>query len=264
MTDSVPVPRSRAGWFGALALVFIIGFAGCASSITPREKLDARKRYNDAQKYNTLNMRDKYYQELIEIIKEVPNDPFYRVALGAAYFKDRQYPRAEKSFLRAIRLDSEYMQAYQYLGRLYMETEKWDRAIVHLKKSLDAKKVLNPQQLYNWLAFSYYRNGQYNEAERAWQMALDIKDSDQIRINLALAYKKAEQYELAYKSFQKAVELNPESARAHFELGQLLFDEGDYLRARPHLQEAINLQPLSENARTAKSMLNRMKVSPKK
>ncbi|MCF8721944.1 tetratricopeptide repeat protein [Nitrospina gracilis] len=264
MTDSVPVPGLRTGWFGVVALVFIIGLVGCASSITPREKLDARKRYNDAQKYNTLNMRDKYYQELFEIVKQVPDDPFYRVALGAAYFKDRKYAQAEKSFLRAVQLNSEYMQAYQYLGRLYMETEKWDRAIVYLNKSLEASKLLNPQQLYNWLAFSYYQNGQYNEAERTWQKALDIKDNDQIRVNLALAYKKAEQYELAYKSFLKAVELNPQSARAHFELGQLLFDEGDYLRARPYLQEAINLQPLSENARTAKAMLNRMKTSPKK
>lgn len=251
------------GWHIAFVLVLCGLFVGCATTTTttPREKLDARKRYNDAQKYNTLNMRDKYYRELIDIIKQVPDDPFYRVALGAAHFRDRHYKRAEKSFLRAVELDPEYMQAYQYLGRLYMEVQQWDRAIVYIKKSLEAQKLLNAQQLYNWLAFSYYQNKQYNEAERTWQQALDIKDNEEIRVNLALAYRKAEQNELAYKSLQKAVELNPKSARAHYELGQLLFDEGDYLRARPHLQEVINLQPLSENARTAKTMLDRMKIS---
>jgi tetratricopeptide (TPR) repeat protein len=141
--------------------------------------------------------------------------------------------------------------------------KKWDRAIVHLQKSLDASRVLNPQQLYNWLAFSYYQNKQYTQAQHAWERALDIKDNDQIRVNLALAYKKADQDELAFKSFQKAVELNPKSARAHFELGQLLFEVGDFSRARIHLQEAINLEPLSNKARTAKMMLNKIQTRTK-
>lgn len=263
MTDAVPRSFIRAGWYWAVVLVLLVWVAGCASAPTPREKLEARKRYNDAQKYNTLNMRDRYYQELKEIIESVPQDPFYRVALGAAYFRDGELEKAEQEFLKAIRLDPDYMQAYQYLGRLYMEMRRWDRAIAHLKKSLDAPRVLNPQQLYNWLAFSYYQNKQYTEAQHAWQKALDIKDNDQIRVNLALAYKKADQKELAYKSFLKAVELNPQSARAHFEIGLLLFEERKFAAARPHLQEAINLEPLSENARTAKTMLDKIQVTKK-
>ena len=263
MTDAVPHPSLRTGWYWVLVLVLGVWMAGCASTPTPREKLEARKRYNDIQKYNTLNMRDRYYQELMEIIEMVPNDPFYRVALGAAYFRDKELQKAEEEFLRAVRLDPEYMQAYQYLGRLYMEMRNWDRAIAHLNKSLDASRVLNPQQLYNWLAYSYYQNKQYTQAQHAWQKALDIKDNDEIRVNLALAYKKANQNELAFKSFKKAVELNPRSARAHFELGQLLFEEGDYRRARSHLQETINLEPLSENARTAKTMLDKIQVTTK-
>lgn len=262
MTDAVPHPSPKARWSWVFLLVAVLSvwISGCASGPTPRDKLEARKRYNDAQKYNTLDMRDRYYEELKDIIETVPNDPFYRVALGAAYFRDRELKKAELEFLKAIRMDPEYKTTYQHLGRLYMEMGRWDRAIVYLQKSLDASRVLNPQQLYNWLAFSYYQNKQFTQAQHTWQKALDIKDSDQIRVNLALAYKKADQNELAFKSLQKAVEMNPRSARAHFELGQLLFEEMDYARARKHLEETINLEPLSKNARTAKIMLDKIQV----
>lgn len=262
MTDAVPQLSSKRRWSWVFLLVLVLGvwISGCASAPTAREKLEARQRYNDVQKYNTLDMRDRYYEELKEIIETVPDDPFYRVALGAAYFQDRKLKKAEQEFLKAIRMDPEYMSTYQHLGRLYMEMGKWDRAIVYLQKSLDATRVLRPQQLYNWLAFSYYQNKQFTQAQRTWQKALDIKDNDQIRVNLALAYKKADQNELAFKSLQKAVEMNSKSARAHFELGKLLFEQGDYSRARAYLQEAINLEPLGKDARIAKIMLDKIQV----
>lgn len=248
-------------WRLGLCFLILLGlFTGCASTPDKSVPLEARKKYDEAQKYSSLNQRQKYYEELKSVIAIAPKDPFYRVALGNAYFQDNLLDLAEREYLRAVEEDSQYMNSYRQLGRLYIQKKDWPKAINHLKTALDGPGVLEPQQMFNWLAFSYYQNNQLNEAQKTWQKAVDIKDSAIIRMNLGMVYKLAGQPKMAYQSYFRALELDPKSAEAHFELAELYYKENNFSNARSHYKAVLQLEPLSKNAHFSRKRLEQMNL----
>lgn len=249
-------------WLPHSILAGLLLFSGaCATTVSPAEKkLMAQKKYQEA--YGPGHTKQEKYKIIKEVIRMSPKEPLYRVGLGDVYFKDKKLDKAEKMYLSAIKVDPNYMVAYRMLGRLYMQKGDWDQATLYLRRALNEPNVINPIQLYNWLAYSEYRRGDLNKAEKAWLRALDINDSDKIRLNLALVYKEGNRLDLAQASLLKALEMNPKLPSAHFALGEIYYKRNKFRKAKHHFKEVIQLEPLSEQAQVSQLMLD--KISPKK
>lgn len=67
------------------------------------------------------------------------------------------------------------------------------------------------------------------------------------RVNLALAYHRLERPERARETAEAALELDPESAEAHFVLGLVEAKQNHYSRAHEHYTKALELNPDSAN-----------------
>ena len=254
-------PPSRRAWLLFSMLAGLLLFSGACTTVSPGEKkLLAHKKFEEARGVGHLKQeRNKKLQEAIRL---APKEPMYRVALGNAYFKNLELDKAERMYLSAIKVDPEFVGTYRQLGRLYVQKSQWDNALFYLNRALSRPNIIDPIQLLNWVAYSYYRKGDLPKAEKAWLRALDIHDSDQIRLNLALVYKESQQWDLARTSLLKALELNPKLLSAHFTLGEIYYRSKKMGKARKHFTEVIQLEPLSEQARFSKEILN--KLSAKK
>jgi tetratricopeptide (TPR) repeat protein len=91
--------------------------------------------------------------------------------------------------------------------------------------------------------------GKLNEAIQEFQLAAKFNPDDENNYyNLALAYARAGNRELAKVNYQKALELFPDYAEAHNNLGNLLVAEGDFAGAIEHIQKAISLDGKSATA----------------
>jgi tetratricopeptide (TPR) repeat protein len=67
-------------------------------------------------------------------------------------------------------------------------------------------------------------------------------------------------YKGAVESFEKALEANPRSGAAHFELGCLFADkESDPAAAIYHYEQYLKLRPAAENAETVRQLIFRLK-----
>ena len=251
-------PSSFRSWFPLIVLAGILLWSfGCATS--PAEKrLMAQKKYEEAQGMG--NSKNEKYKIIMEAIRMSPKEPMYRVGLGDAYFKGGEFSKAEKMYLSAIKVDPEYPVTYRMLGRLYMQKSQWEDATRYLGIALDQPNVVNPVQLYNWLAYSEYRKGDLTKAEKAWLRALDITDSDKIRLNLALIYKEGNRLDLAQASLIKALEMNPKLPSAHFALGEIYYQRNKFRKAKKHFNEVIHLEPLSEQAKVSQKILNKLSL----
>ena len=239
-------------------LMLLIGVSACATNDAGNKKMLAQKKFEEAGKAGSMNLKDEKYQKLKEAIRLQPQEPMYRVALGNAYFQDLQLDKAERMYLSAIKVDPDFKGTYRQLGRLYMQKSDWDNAIFYLNKALNTPNVIDPMQLLNWVAYSHYRKGDLPKAEKSWQKALDIHDNDQIRLNLALIYKEAQRYDLARASLLKALELNPKLMGAHFALGEIYYRSNKLAQAKKHFSEVIQLEPLSEQAKVSQEILKEM------
>jgi len=231
----------------------------CATTPGPTEKkLMAQQKYEESR--SAGNTKQEKLKKLREAIRIAPKEPLYRVALGDVYFKDEQLDKAEKMYLSAIKVDPEFTVTNRMLGRLYMQKGQWNDAVDYLERALNQPNVINPVQLYNWLAYSEYRKGNLTKAEKAWLRALDINDSDKIRMNLALIYKEGNRLDLAQASLLKVLEMNPKSRSAHFELGDIYYKRNKFRKAREHFNEVIELEPLSDQAKVSQKILKELSI----
>jgi Tfp pilus assembly protein PilF len=261
MSSYPQYPTPFRNWFLPTILAGILLLSGaCATTISPAEKkLMAQRKYDEAK--GPGSSKKEKYKKLMEAIRMAPKEPLYRVGLGDEYFKDEKYDKAEKLYLSALKVDPEYMIAFRMLGRLYMQKSQWDDATHNLKRALDQPNVINPVQLYNWLAYSEYRKGDLPKAEKAWLRALDINDNDQIRLNLALVYKEGNRLDLAKASLLKALEINPKLPSAHFALAEIYYKRNKFSKARKHYSEVILLEPLGEQAKASQKIIKSMSVT---
>jgi len=101
------------------------------------------------------------------------------------------------------------------------------------------------------LAEGYSRLGKIYSAEKDYKKAFEVlesavsyrPDSEEILIDLAIAYFNAEQYEKALGALGKALARNPQSAGARHMLGKTYFMTGDVDKARIELEAAFKLTP---------------------
>jgi len=62
------------------------------------------------------------------------------LAEGAQVFKEEKFGEAEHAFLDVVRLDPQNVEAYEYLGKLYLQKKEYDHAI----ETLEFAKQLDP------------------------------------------------------------------------------------------------------------------------
>ena len=250
------------GFGGKILIQLIIlpwFLTACATTQTQGDNIfQAQQKYKESVKFANLKMREEMYAGLKEAVRLDPEEPLYHFELGSAYFTDSRLEEAEAEYITTLKLEDNFIEAYRRLGRLYMSQGKWDKAIHHFKDVLKRSGVSNPHQIHNWLAISYYAKGRVSLAEKAWRNALDISENSEIRLNLTLAYKANERYNLATESLVKAVELDPELIRAHFELAQLYLKANEKDLAKKHFDSVIELEPLSKEGKASQEYLRLM------
>lgn len=90
------------------------------------------------------------------------------------------------------------------------------------------------------------------DAERDWKMALaDMPDNAIALSNLGMANLEKKRYDEAASYLQQAIALRPRFAAPHIHLGGVYAAEGDPIRAEDEFRRAVEIYPLSTQARNA-------------
>ncbi len=251
-------------WRGGLYALILAGFlSGCASAEKGAndEKALAQAKFQEGLEQGALNNRQEMIARFQEAVDLDPQNDRYRLHLGTAFFLAGDLERSEQELQHTLKINKNSKDAYRQLGRLYMQKEDWARAVKYFNEDLKRPGTPLPHRVYNWLALSYYNQGKFEDAERVWLKAIDLKDNAAIRLNLALAYKDREKFDEALVSLKRAVSLNPQFPQAHYELSQLLIRNKQMEEAIKHFQEVIRLAPGSEWSQLSKEYLELIRGS---
>lgn len=155
-----------------------------------------------------VHLQDKKYPAALEefqmVLSQAPGRPNTRHLLGITYLEAGQPAKAAVELKRAIDLDRRQIGSYVALGQAYTELKTYRQAVAILKQGLveDPKN----QKLNYQLGMALAGEKRYNEALEAFMKA---GDEAQAYNNIGVHYFVSGQYEEAAKCFQRAIELRP-------------------------------------------------------
>ena len=157
---------------------------------------------------------------------------------GRLAMKAERWDEALQAFLEAVDLDPKLAYAYQCLGLWHEVHGSLGESLAYFTKSLSLEESA---PAYTLLGCAQLRLCMVQPAQKNFSGALNVDPSyEEAYYNLGLTYAENEP-QRAIELFEKAVDLDPEYAVAHVELGWALRLLNKYPEAEYHLRRAIQL-----------------------
>ncbi|MBI4726465.1 tetratricopeptide repeat protein [candidate division TA06 bacterium] len=162
--------------------------------------------------------------------------------LGNLYYQNGNLPSAEREFLRALEIDPTYVNSLYGLALVYVQWQKYDRAIIYARKNLS----LDPYHHGAWVALgiSYGGKGDLFKSEQAFKQAVSIEPgSREGWANLGIIYAQQMIWKKAVDAYSKAVAVDPGDYSLYNDLALALSRQGDATRALDIWQKVLALSP---------------------
>jgi len=170
-------------------------------------------------------------------------------------FSEKQdFLNAEKYYLKALKEDPKYVEAYDNLGRIYRRIGKYDKAISNYKKSLELypKGIMAHQNL----AVVYGIKQEYEKAINEYQEIINLSPNNaEGYFGLANSYMMISKFDLATKNAEKAIKIYKTNNshylnEGYYLLGLIYYYSGNTEKAKENLllakEKGANIDPKIE------------------
>jgi len=202
--------------------------------------------------YIGLNQPDNAIEAYHHSITANPDNPSAHFMLAMYYKVLKQYHREIPSLQRVISIDAENVQARFELAIAYGQLDQTDAQIDAFKKILEIKP--NHVPTLHLMGQTIGRMGRYDEALDLLLKAGDLApDNAQIHFDVGVTYrsKKSPQQEL--RAYTRAIRANPWMTAAHYNIGLLFLEQGNFKLAL-HQYEILK----SLDAASAEHLFNKI------
>ncbi len=113
------------------------------------------------------------------------------------------------------------------------------------------RKLLELRQQYE-TAQEFERDGNWDEAEKAWRAVLSLAPNDaRAWTNLGVVLNRRNRSSEAIEAWNRAIAIDPKLPGAYLNLGLSLVKAGNYSNAIPPLRRVITIEPANDGARRA-------------
>ena len=233
-----------------------------------------------------IQLQSGYEQDAISLINRAiklsPNVPEYYSNLGVAYKNLHDLSGAQKSYLKAISLNPKYAEAYNNLGNIYKDRGQNTLAKFNYQKAIDRNP--NYAEPYNGFGLILFETGESKMALEFFQKGLELNPNSyeawgniagplielkrtkeaieslkkslelnpsylKSANNLAIAFKKDGQIEVARKALIELIARAPQYGDAYITYANLLTDLGEIEASIAHCKKFLQFDPSNEEVR---------------
>ncbi len=188
------------------------------------------------------------------VISTVPESAQSQLVRGVEHYRRREYDQAILFFEAAIEATHDFADAHYHLGLALYQLGRFEDAADAFGMALCFAPTLSRAQLA--LAHAENMQGKSVQALSTLELLLEREsDVDAWNLRGTLLLERGD-VTAAIASFEAAVGADPNSSRAHGNLGYVLFRElGDYDRGTKHIERALEIDPENEDAQCNYSMI---------
>ena len=229
-------------WLGCVFL--LIAAAACATTSSEKNKREAEVARRLGEAYLQQGNFSGALKEFKKAEKKNPNDHLLQYDLGLLYALRERYDEAILHYKKALELSPAYGAAMNGLGNAYAGKKEWDQAILYYRKVINDILYATPHFAYTGLGNAYYYKGDLQRSEKNYLQALKIKP-DFVRAlqGISETYIAMGWVPEAVEKLEKAVRLSPESAPLHYQMGRAYQLALEFEKAFRSYQKVIELAP---------------------
>lgn len=206
------------------------------------------------QKYQQLDDAERHYAEAI---KRAPDNAQFHYRYGTVLGEKGKHQEAVVEFEDAIKGHEDFPKAWFRKGVNELAMKRYTDGIASLSKSiqLDARMRIGDEDpggaAYHALGDLYNRYGFYDKALQVYDNGITNNSSSaQLYRGRGVAELKLKRFSEAEQSFRKALELEPKSAKAFFNLAISQHAQQNYKGALDSLQRfIITADPIEDGVR---------------
>ncbi len=257
-------PRNHLLGLLAVAVLALVWPTALAQDDGAESAPDATTLVSDGEFYldrGDCSLAQFYFQEALRLDE---GNTQALIGQGRALSCQAAYPAAIDAFQSALEADPQNVDALVHLANAYQYQYQADSSAYsgRLADALDTIRraeaiAPNRASVQNTKGIVLYQLGDLDQARTTLERAADLAAGDQdldnvekstLQVNLGRVYRDTEQLELAQQAFRRAVVLDPTSATAHNNLGDMAYRLGDCNTAEYELAQAVNLDPTNLSA----------------
>jgi len=245
-------------WFGCAVLMTAVASCGLTNNETKKKEAEVGRRLGEA-----YLQQGNFAAALTEFKKaeaKYPNDHLLQYDLGLLYSHKERYDEAIVHYKKALELSPNFGAALNSLGNAYAGKKDWDQAIFYYNKVINDMLYATPHFAYAGLGNAYFFKGDLPRAEKNYLQALNIKSDFVTALQgLAETYIAMGRVPEAVDKLQRAVRQVPENAALHFQLARAYQLALEFERAYRSYQKVIELAPGSALAEQAREGASKVK-----
>jgi arylsulfatase A-like enzyme/Tfp pilus assembly protein PilF len=166
---------------------------------------------------------------------------------GLIDIQEQHFPEAIAKLRRAVEQDPNVGMVYLELGNALLQNKQTQDAIPVLRKATDLMPNAGPAHARLGLALMDQKDWSGAIGEFKAALANSQDDAD-LHLNLGIALARNSRILDAGNELEAAAKLNPASFRANLEAGRILGMQGNPVAALTYLQQAVLLDPNSQDA----------------
>ncbi len=176
-------------------------------------------------------------------IKEQFLDAYSFLRAGMANERTGNYPGAVKIYQRGLEVEPENVELLNAMGFALFQQGKSEDAIVALEKALE----VDPEHAksHNNMALASIDIGELELAEAHYRESLSIEPHPAIYNDLGFVLERQGLSFEAIDMYRKSLEMDPESASAHYNLAASLARSEDFAEAEVHFRAVVASEPSS-------------------
>lgn len=183
---------------------------------------------------------------------------------GKFYLKQGDFNLAKEEFKKAIEINPDHDIAHFEMGNTALRMKDGFRAEQEYKKTLD----LNPHFFYAALELGkiyHYKMKRTDLAIAEFDRAVsECPEHWEAHYELGIIYKEKGEFDKAVKSLRKASDANQECERAHFEIGKLYRDMDNPDEAIKEFERVLAIGDNSSDVFIKNKVLNEIEITQKK
>ncbi len=182
--------------------------------------------------------------DAIADIREQFLDAYSFLRAGMANAHTGDHTGAERAFRRGLEIAPEHVELRNSLGWSLFQDGRTAEAVAEYKRALAAKP--SHAKAHNNLALALVELGELEEAAGHFQASLAIEPKAEIYSDLGFIKGQLGNSQEALADYQKALDLDPTCASAHFNLAVSFVRAGAFADAETHYRRALPGRPTAE------------------